>query len=413
MSQINIQTDIAIIGDGIAGLALAYVAGQNGLNSVILGKDMPGATNSATGFLAPRPDYILHDRELVRKTAYECSRWRQIFQPQIIKPKLFLIPIGPELPQDVNKFEALLDFYDRETRVRLAQLPSGYFKMNQATLEIMEPNLKKNHFDGALALWELVVNPSTLLKSLYEITLNTNKILVSNISGYSVKNNRIQEIFAEYGNKESLRLYNDKKPLLVVNAAGSWIPDIWKFFGISLPMELKIGVQAQVPGWYFQSGIITFGPDKKYVVCLQKNGYVQVGPTNGTDDIEYLHSVFAGLIEDPVPEASFLKSGYRVKPFAIDTQRPVIWSHRNSGFNNLYSIHPGKMVLALLAADELLAKVKKDGWIERNIIKIPDRTYALKGESRRGSYWKIRWLAVKSFTALAIHYFKFLLKSLS
>ena len=166
--------------------------------------------------------------------------------------------------------------------------------------------------------------------------------------------------------------------MLVVKAAGSWIPDIWKFFGISLPMELKIGVQAQVPGWYFQSGIITFGPDKKYVVCLQKNGYVQVGPTNGTDDIEYLHSVFAGLIEDPVPEASFLKSGYRVKPFAVDTQRPVIWSHCNSGFSNLYSVHPGKMVLALLAADELLVKAKKDGWIEQKIIRIPDRTYSLK-----------------------------------
>src|SRR3989344_3066559 len=301
MRQINLQTDIVIIGDGIAGLALAYVAGQNGLNSVILGKGMPGATNSATGFLAPRPDYILQDRELVKRTAHECRGWKQIFHQQIIKPELFLIPIGPELPQGVNKFEALLDFYDRETKARLHQLPGGYFKINRTVLERMEPNLKKNHFDGALALWELVVDPSALLKNLYEITLNTNRILVSNISGYSVKNNRIQEVFAEYGNKELLRLYNNKRPVLVVNVAGSWIPDIWKFFGISLPMELKIGVQAQVPGWYFQSGIITFGPDKKYVVCLQKNGYVQVGPTNGTDDIEYLRSVFAGIVEGSVP----------------------------------------------------------------------------------------------------------------
>ncbi|MBI2062616.1 MAG: FAD-dependent oxidoreductase [Candidatus Yanofskybacteria bacterium] len=405
----GIQTDIVIIGDGIAGMALAYVAGQNGLNSVILGKDMPGATNSATGFLSARPDYMLRDRELVRRTAYECNRWKRIFYPQIIKPELFLIPIGPELPKSVGKFEALLDFYDKETKTRLSQLPSGYFKVNKASLEIREPNLKKDHFNGALVLWESIVDPNILLKNLYEIALNANKVLISKISGYTVKNNCIQEVFAEYGNKETLRLYNDKRPLLVVNAAGPWIPDIWKLFGISLPMELRIGVQAQVLGQYLRSGIITFGPDKKYVVCLQKNGYVQVGPTNGTEDIEYLHSVFAKLIEAPVPEASFLKSGSRVKAFSADTQRPVIWSHRGNGIDNLYSLHPGKMVLALLAADELLAKAKEDGWIKKSIPTLGN-TYSLKGESRRGSYWKIRWLAIKSFTALAVYYLKFLLK---
>ncbi len=405
----DIQADIVIIGDGIAGLSLAYVAARNNLNCIILGKNLPGATNAATGFLAPRPDYILHDRELVRRTAYECGRWRGIFNPQIVKPGLFLIPIGPDLPESVGKFEALLDFYDKETGDRLSQLPSGYFKINRRQLETREPNLKKNYFNGALALWELIVDPNVLLKNLYGITAGANKILISGISGYTLKNNRIQEIFAEYGNKESLHLYSDKGPLLIVNAAGPWIPDIWKFFGISLPMELKIGVQAKVPGRYFQSGIITFGPDKKYIVCIQKDGYVQVGPTNGTEDIGYLNSAFANIIECPAPEASFLKSGYRVKAFGADTQRPVIWNHKDHGFDNLYSVHPGKMVLALMAADELLAKAKKDGLIQQNIW-VPDKLYSLTGEDKTASNLKIRWLAIKSFIALAIHYLKFLFK---
>ncbi len=409
MSQTNIRTDIAIIGDGIAGLALAYVAGQNGLGSIILGKNLPGATNSATGFLAPRPDYLLYDRELVQRTAYECIRWGQIFNQQIVKPQLFLMPIGPELPKSAGKFEALLYFYDMETKARLSQLPRGYFKLDKTELETMEPNLKKNRFNGALALWELIADPNILLKNLYEITVSTTRVSVNKISGYTAKNNLIYEVFAEYGDKELLRLHNNK-PMVVVNAAGSWIPDVWKLFGISLPMEFKIGVQAQVPGQYFQSGIITFGPDKKYIVCLQKDGYVQVGPTNGTDDLEYLHSVFANLIGGQVPKALFLKSGYRVKAFTVDTQRPVIWSHRNSGFDNFYSVHPGKMVLALLAADELLAKAKEDGWICQNV-QIPNKTYALKGESRQSSHWKIRWLSLKSFTALASYYLRSLFKS--
>lgn len=409
MSQINIQTDIVIIGDGIAALALAYVAGQNGLSSIILGKDMPGATNAATGFLAPRPDYLLQDRELVKRTAYECNRWMQVFYPQIIKPELFLIPIGPELPKSAGKFEALLDFYDRETKSRLSNLPSGYFKIGQTMLEIREPNLRKNHFNGALALWELTVDPSILLKNLYEITPNTNKILINKISGYALENSCIKEIFAEYGNGKIVMLHNTEKPMLIVNATGPWIPDIWKLFNISLPMKLKAGVQAQVPGRYFKSGIITFGPDKKYIVCLQKNNYVQVGPTNGMEDIGYLNSVFAGIINGSAPTAQFLKSGSRVKAFTIDTQRPVIWSHQNYGLNNFYSIHPGKMILALLAADELLAKAKKDGWLTKKIF-IPNQKYSLNGKATLKSNLKIRWLVIKSLISLALFYLCFLLK---
>lgn len=413
MEHRKLQADVVIIGDGIAGLSLAYVAGQNDLNSVILGKNIPGATQAATGFLAPRPDYILHDLELVRRTAYECSRWRQIFHPRIIKAGLFLIPIGPELPASVKKFEALLEFYDRETKERLNQLPSGYFRVNRTILEKMEPNLRRNYFDGALALWEWTVDPNILLEKMHNESVvygaTAKRIRVKEVSDFKVENNCIREVIATELSGNEIRIHNGQKSLIVVNACGSWIPDIWKFFGILLPMELNIGVQAKVPGWYFQSGIITFGPDNKYVVCLQKNGYIQVGPTNGTDDIGYLHSVFANLIDDPAPEASFLKSGYRVKPFAVDTQRPVIWNHKHHGFNNFYSLHPGKMVLALLAADELLAKAKKDGWFGPDIF-APDKKYALNGTSPFKSNLKIRWLAVRSFVAMALYYIRFLFK---
>lgn len=402
------QADIVIIGDGIAGLSLAYVAAKNGLNCIVLGKNLPGATNAATGFLAPRPDYILRDLELVRRTAYECGRWRKIFNPQIIKPNLFLIPIGPELPQSPGKFQALLEFYDRETKERLIHLPSGYFKVNQAILEKMEPNLKKNHFNGALALWEFTVDAPQLLEKMRDNIreINVPKIDITKILGYEKEGGQIKKLTALAADGNIIKIDH---PRIVVNAVGPWLADIWNFFEISLPIDLNIGVQAKVPGWYFQTGIITFGSDKKYVVCIQKNGYVQIGPTNGTQDIGYLHSAFANIIEGPVSEASFLKSGYRVKPFFSDTQRPVIWDHQSHGFDNLYSLHPGKMVLALMAADELLAKAQHDGWFIKNI-KITNKTYSLKGGSRFISEFKIKWLTVKSFFALALFYLLFLFK---
>jgi len=408
MEYKKLQTDIAIIGDGIAALSLAYIAAKNNLKCIILGKNISGATHAATGFMAPRPDYMLRDLELVRRTAYECGRWRGIFDPQIVKPKLFLIPIGPELPESAGKFEALLDFYDKETAPRLCQLPSGYFKVNQTILEKIEPNLKRNRFDGALALWEFTVDAGALLKKMREAIANmgVEKINIKEMLGCEKMNNRISELMVMNSRGQIIRI---NQPRVVVNAAGSWISDVWKVFGISLPMKLNIGVQAKVPGRYLKSGIITFGPDKKYVVCLQKDGYVQIGPTNGTDNIGYLYSVFAGLIEGPVSEASFLKSGYRIKPFAVDTQRPVIWNHKSHGFDNFYSLHPGKMVLALMAADELLAKVKKDGWLDPDIF-APDceQEYALDGTSPFKSNLKICRLVIKSFVALMLHYFKFL-----
>ncbi len=406
MGYSKLQVDIAVIGDGIAALSLAYLAAKNELDCVILGKNLPGATHAATGFLAPRPDYLLHDRELVRRTAHECNRWAQIFGPQIIKPKLFLIPIGPELPESVNKFEALLQFYDEETKERLELLPGGYFKIDRTVLEKTEPNLRKNYFDGALALWEQTVDPERLLK---EMAKSARIVPIKEVLGFKVKNNLVQKVATRDLLGEIVSVSNEKRPLVVVNASGPWIPDIWKFFKISLTLELRIGIQAQVPGQYLKSGIITFGRDDKYVVCLQKDNYIQIGPTNGADDIGYLQSVFANLIEGPVPEASFLKSGYRLKPFVADTQRPVIWNHKCHGFDNLYSLHPGKMVLALLAADELLAQIKKDGWTEKPI-GIPPKIYALRGEVRNRSCQRIRWFAVKSFVALVAYYLKFLLK---
>src|SRR3989338_1444294 len=407
MRQINICSDVVIIGDGISALSLAYVAARHNLKCVILGKNITGATNAATGFLAPRSDYMLHDLELVKRTAYECGRWRGIFNPQIVKPQLFLIPICQNLPESVEKFKALFSFYDRETAPRLNHLPGGYFRISRATLEKNEPNLRKGRFDGALALWEFTVNPIELLEKMRETVgnMNVESVSIKDILDYEVAGNRINKIVATDVCGCIVRI---DKFHIVFNAAGPWIPDIWKIFGISLPMKLNIGAQAQISGNYLRSGIITFGSDKKHVVCIQKNGYVQIGPTNGSDDISPLYSVFADMINGVVPEISFLKSGYRVRPFAVNTQRPVIWNHKKHGFENFYSLHPGKMVLALLAADELLAKAREDGWSQANMFP-SNKIYALDGMSSFKSNLKICWLTVKSFFALALYYLKYLI----
>lgn len=424
----RVQTDLVIIGDGIVGLALAYLAGQNNINFVLLGKGLPGATRAATGFIAPRPDYLLQDRELVERTAYECNRWRQIFYPQILRPQKFLIPISPELPRSALEFEALLSYYDQKTRPRLYGLPSAYFKLSPEELAKAEPLLKKNYFQGAFGLWEWTVNPSLLLKKMHNEAIMyspfAKRVTIKEISGFELRNRCIQEVSVKDCLDKEFRIFNDHKPLVVINATGPWISSFCRDLKIDLPIELKLGIQAQVLGQILNSGIITFGPDKKYVVCLPQENYIQIGPTNtiyqgnpdalsvSQKDIDYLDSSFKNILErPPYRDARFLKSGFRLKPFATDTNRPIIWHHAQQGIDNFYSLHPGKMALALLAGDELLLKLRNDGWLASLQIPSYQKPLTIDGNNLFTEV-RLKWFKIRSLLSLGVYYLKFLVSKL-
>ena len=171
---------------------------------------------------------------------------------------------------------------------------------------------------------------------------------------FELSDGKIQAVSAETSNGDRIKISGNKKPLIVVNAAGPWIQDVVASLGINLNIELRLGVQMAVPGHYFQSGIITFDKNGAYCICLPRDGYVQVGPTNTvftgqpdsidmcSEDLNQLLRVFKSLIKlDATVEGhGFLKAG----------------------FANLYTLFPGKMSLGLLAADEMLWILAKDGW---------------------------------------------------
>ena len=382
MEYKKLQTDLVIIGDGVAALALAYLAAQREIRTVILGKGLPGTTHSATGLIAPRPDYLISDEELVQRTAFECSRWVKLFYPQILKPQRFLIPIGPELPYSVRTFRSLLKRYDEIAKIRLTGL-GNHFIISQTHLEKMEPNFRKNNINGAIAFGEWTVDPAVLLKKLgWETSIYTDfvkRFKINDFKEFKIHGGLIEEVIAlDATGNMVIKISNDRGPLVVVNATGPWIKDVCARLGICIDYQLKTGVQLEIPGWYFQSGVVTFGSDGKYLVCLQKKGVLQVGPTNSDlsghpdsftpsdKETEYLTTALRNILEDKrLPPHSFLKHGFRVKATAVDTNRPVIWNHSKAGLSNMYSLHPGKISLALLAGDEMLDKVISDGWLAK------------------------------------------------
>lgn len=397
MREEEISADIVIIGAGIAGLSLAHRAGWNGLRSVVLDDGREGTTYAATGIIAPRADYMLRDIDLVRLSDRECRRFKVAFPDQIV-PMRFLLPIDSARRRMFDNIKILLRQYDEITPNRRALIPESSF-IPQEQLESEEPNIRKNAFDGALVLWELMADPRQILRELERLnrgfcrSYRRIEVDSARVDFKVAGGDEIVKVQAAKKNGSSLMIGAGTTPLTVVNAAGPWIQDVVVPFGINLDIELRLGIQASVSGNLFKSGVITFDGDGLYCVCLPRDGYTQVGPTNTpfcghpdesseyTEGYDNLLDGFRSLLDSNISigKHNILRSGLRVKPRFGETNRPVIWSHRKEGFSNLYTLFPGKMSLGLLAADEMLRVINRDGWRKLDELGISLKC-ALEGE---------------------------------
>ncbi len=418
----NIKAKLVIIGDGIAGRSLAYVAAQKGIRTAVLGKNLKGTTHSATGLIAPRPDYLLSDYELVHQSSFECLRLAKAFGSEVIKQRQFLIPIYPGFPVNTGNLDVLLSLYDKVARFRFDNFEKHVF-ISSSILERMEPNLRKNYFRGAFSTTEWTVDPAVLLRKLdNEAVVLLNKALrfdIRELGGFHIQNGVIKEISAIFADGDSVRINNNGEPLAVVNTAGPWIKDVCTSLGLATDYQLRTGLQIEFPGWYFQSGIITFDKNGKYVICLQKNRSVQVGPTNSSfsghpsqfapsiEETNLLVNPFLGLLEDrKIPKIAAVRHGFRVKPTYIDTNRPVIWRHAEDGPINFYSLHPGKMTLALRAADEMFDILTYDGWIKKTTTCAKSPLH-LEGDKKVYNELKLFRLKVVSLFKMIVYYLRF------
>lgn len=420
---------LIIIGGGIAGYSLAYEAAKLEIESIVLDNGQPGTTHAATGILDARADHLLRDVESVEQTAREVVEWQNCFPhpPYMIKPKHFLLPIGPLTPHGRLSFDILFGLYEKVAHLRSGQLPNKHRILPPSLIEQMEPNLKKNYFKSAISFWLWTADPDAMLmKVRNEAVMFSSfaRILpINKIIGFKTNNSYIQEVIVEDRWGKHIKIKNSG-PLVVVNATGPWIGETLKDLNIKFPIELKLGIQAKFPGYYFQSdsGLITFGRDGKYVICLQEKGYLQVGPTNSSfrgrlpvklgtasHDLGYLEETLADILEEgcPVSTLELLKYGWRVKPkYIIDTDRPIIWHHNKDGITNLYTAVPGKMVLGLLMARGLLSKLVSDGWIQGSTHIYSGKTLSLDGKKPFHNQIKLAWLYIKVHLVLATYFIK-------
>ena len=413
MADINrIRADLVIIGGGFMGLALARQSALRGLHSVTVERNQVQTAHYMSGLLAPRADYLRFDKEEVELTAHECNRWLELF-PSIIRPKLFIMPLNDNSPYSYGFLKPLMELYDKTTSTRLGRFYQPHFRINNMTLEQMEPNLRKSYFNEALGFYELTAEPNELLYQLKREAAYSRDfyfLTYPDRVSYYIQGDRITSAELIFDDRNDSFILENDRGLAVVNCAGPWIEDAADSLGLDLPIEYRLGFQLSVQEKYlFQHSIITFGPDKKYVIISQQKDYVQVGPTNtgaeSPDDIDnpvlrkkaidYLATVLKDNIEPiyNLAEPRIRSGGLRVKlrlPLAPDSNRPFILDTK---FENYHIVYPGKAVLALRTADEFLNKITSKKKL----------TLCL-GDRKIKNSFKLNVIRLKSLTMLGFWY---------
>src|SRR3989344_4843234 len=266
MSDINrIRADLVIIGGGFMGLALARQSALRGLRSVIIERNQVQTAHYMSGLLAPRADYIPFDKEEVELTAHECRRWLEMF-PEIVRPKLFIMPFNDNSPYSYHFLKPLMELYDKTTSARLGNFYQPHFRINNMALEQMEPNLRKNYVKEGLGFYELTIEPNELLyqfKREVASFRNFHFLTYPDRLNYHTRGDRIVSVESIFNDREDSFLFENDRGLMVVNCAGPWIEDAASLLGFSLPVEYGLGFQLAIKEKYlFQHQIITFGSDK-------------------------------------------------------------------------------------------------------------------------------------------------------
>ena len=422
MPDINrIRADLVIIGGGFMGLALARQAALKGLHSVIIERNQVQTAHYMSALLAPRADYLRFDKEEVELTAHECHRWLEMF-PDIVRPKLFIMPFNDNSPYSYIFLKPLMELYDKTTSKRLGNFYQPHFRISNMVLEQMEPSLRKSYFKEGLGFYELTAEPNELLYQLRREVAsfrNFHFLTYPDRLNYNIQGERIISVESIFNDRDDSFLFENDGGLVVVNCAGPWVEDTALPLGLSLPIEYRLGFQLSVKGKYlFQHSVITFGPDKKYVIISQRKAYVQIGPTNtkakGSEDLndpalrkqaaDYLVEVLKDTIEPGynLVEPRIRSGGLRVQPkllLAPDSNRPFILDTK---FENYHVVYPGKAVLALRTADEFLDK----------IINKKKFTLCLSGRHKFKNSFKLNSIRLKSLAMLGLWYLRsYLLKA--
>ncbi|MEO5769185.1 MAG: FAD-dependent oxidoreductase [Polyangia bacterium] len=384
--------DIVIVGGGITGAALAYLATQAGpgLRVALLeaGTLACGTSSRSSRFLHGGLRYLAQGRVgLVRRLLRGRAELASL-APHLVRPAPFLLPLGPGTPHPDWLLRGALALYGAlERQAPRAAGITAARRLDAAATRRAEPLLAGVPLTGALAYGELTVNDAALVQALARGAADAAAVVRTHVrcEGLLRDGERVVGVMARdrpVGDLVRLRAR------VVIDATGPWAGQ-WqkastpKAGGLGRP-RLARGTHLVLPASALplRHTLVFFGPDRRALFASPRGQHVIVGTTDvdhhGSPDaviptsaeVAYLR----GALWAALPDAAARCSGVPVSAFAgvralaarnrtasrgtvtsaLDRDYVVSWDRPG-----LLAVRGGKLTLALDGARSALRAIDR------------------------------------------------------
>lgn len=382
--------DIVIVGGGITGAALAYLATQArpGLRVALLeaGTLACGTSSRSSRFLHGGLRYLAQGRvglvqRLLRGRAELAS-----LAPHLVQPAPFLLPLGPGTPHPDWLLRGALALYGAlERQAPRAAGITAARRLDAAATCRAEPLLAGVPLTGALAYGELTVNDAALVRALARGAADAAAVVRTHVrcEGLLRDGERVVGVMArDRPAGDLVRL----RARVVIDATGPWTGQWHKE---STPKPAVLGRPRLARGTHLvlpasalplRHTLVFFGHDRRALFASPRGQYVIVGTTDvdhhGSPDaviptsaeVAYLR----GALWAALPDAAARCSGVPVSAFAgvralaapnrtasrgtvtsaLDRDYVVSWDRPG-----LLAVRGGKLTLALDGARSALRAI--------------------------------------------------------
>ena len=353
--------DVAIIGGGILGLSVARDCAMRRLSVVVFEKDdfTSGTTGAGLGLLSGEPHWLASDPETTRIACEEINVLQRI-APNLLSRVPILYPfLKTESRQTLDRFEALVDLYDRYAITKAGR---PHLRLDGKELAALDAGLTADCW-GAISLDEWVADPVRISLAIARSAAAAGAVLV--------KPARVEKVETQNGKCVGVRVAGiaEESTLVrsrtVVNAAGPWGPafiprkavDVRLYqrtFLFSDQRLSEVGVAFSVPGRV----------DPVYLI--PRDGFSVLGAsevpfTGRPDDARAASDEIARLLErvrafyPGIDHHRFTSvvSGVHCRVVENAAGRQVYFDHVRDGAEGLYTLLGGGITRARRLAEQV------------------------------------------------------------
>jgi glycerol-3-phosphate dehydrogenase len=371
--------DIAVIGGGINGAAIARDAAMRGLRVALIDKgDFAGATSSRSSKLIHGGlRYLPQGRPgLVYAALRERERLRHVTAPHLVHPLRFLFPFYRGQHPGRFAVSAGLILYDLLARMPRAE---RHQRLGNAAVHTLEPSLKEDGLNGGALYYDAWAD---------DARLTLENALDAACHGAAVANYVALEAFSPTRQRIGAAAVRDMvgggalelRSRIFVNAAGPWVDDVRRMDDPAADRQVRLtkGVHlvihaSRLPA---QNVLVLADDEGRIVFVMPRDSYVIIGTTD-TDfdgdrdkvaadvaDVDYL----LGVVAQSMPELKLREddiaysfAGLRalvaspgLAPSAVSREEVILESP-----SGLFSVAGGKLTTHRAIADKLVDRAMK------------------------------------------------------